>query len=148
MTTFVFLIAVACMVIWATRREQPQRDAAAAQQWAQFYHHATSCQMQLLCIDNDYQHARQGSKALVYIYGAPAFKRDAWFWWEQVTKGSIVAVQAAQGWGPHTRRDNVLYIGGGPSHRSGVHAAIDAKTLARARRHLSAAATGFPIHNT
>lgn len=145
MTTLVFLIGLGCLVVWLTQREQPQRDAAAAQQWAQFYHYALSRRMQLLCVDDDYQHARQGSKALVYLYGAPTFKRDAWFWWEQVAKGSIVAVQASQGWGPHTQRDNVLYIGDGPSHSSGVHAVIDAKTLARARRHLSVAATAYPV---
>lgn len=144
MTTFIFLIAVACVVLWLSHREQPQKDMAAAQQWAQFYHYATNNQMQLLCIDDDYQHARQGSKALVYIYGTPAFKRDAWFWWEQVTKGSIVAVHTSQGWGPHTHQDNVLYIGDGPSRTNGVHAAIDAKTLARARRHLSVATTAYP----
>lgn len=139
MTTLIVLGAVAGAIVWLVTRDQPQQNAAAAQRWGQFHQYATANQLQLLYIDSDYQHARQGSKAVVYEYGNPAVKRDAWFWWEQVHRGSVVAVRHSQGWGPHTHRDNVLYIGDGPTRHSGIHGALDAKTLARARRHFATA---------
>ncbi|WP_100524864.1 hypothetical protein [Mycobacteroides abscessus] len=77
MTTLIVLGAVAGAIVWLVTRDQPQQNAAAAQRWGQFDQYATANQLQLLYIDSDYQHARQGSKAVVYEYGNPAVKRDA-----------------------------------------------------------------------
>lgn len=48
-------------------KQQPQRDAAAAQTWTQFHQYATGHHLDLLYIDDDYQHGNQGSKAFVSI---------------------------------------------------------------------------------
>lgn len=76
-------------------------------------------------------------KAYMSIYGdSSGIRRDAWFWWEQVHKGSVVAVRPTVGWGPHSGREDVLYIGTEVSHQSGVYGAVDATTLTRANRHI------------
>lgn len=59
--------------------------------------------------------------------------RDAFFWRTQVAPGAVVAVKLSEGWGPHTRRDDVLFIGS--QDRAGVHATLDAATVRRAQRH-------------
>ncbi|MDP7703701.1 MULTISPECIES: hypothetical protein [unclassified Mycobacterium] len=106
---------------WLT---QNQRDAAAAQTWAGFYSYATANGLHMLCIEKVYQHAHRGSKAIVFIYGENAgARRDAWFWWTQVQQGSVVAAYLSEGWGPHTNRDHVLYIGDEHNETTGVYAA-------------------------
>jgi hypothetical protein len=118
------LIAIG-VVVWLIFRPQPERDATAAQSWAEFHRYATGNGWFLLYVQNVYQHAHRGSKAIVSIYGDAGVSRDAWFWWEQVQRGSVVAVSLSQGWGPHTGRDDVLYIGnGGPAQQGGVYAAL------------------------
>lgn len=136
MLSLTFLIVVG-VVLWLIFRPQPERDAAAARSWAAFHQYATGNGWSLLYVQNVYQHAQRGSKAVVSVYGAAAgVSRDAWFWWEQVQRGSVVAVSLSQGWGPHTRRDDVLYIGNGvPERQSGVYATFGAKDLRRAQRH-------------
>jgi hypothetical protein len=137
MIEFAALAAGASIVAWLILRPQPQRDAAAAQAWAQFHRYATANGWSMLYIQNVYQRAHRGSKAMVSIYGdALGASRDAWFWWELVQRGSVVAVNLGEGWGPHTRRDDVLYIGNGePAPQSGVHATFGARELVRAQRH-------------
>lgn len=134
--TLTFLIAVG-VVVWLIFRPQPARDAAAAQSWAAFHQYTTGHGWTLLYVQNVYQHAQRGSKAMVSIYGdATGISRDAWFWWDQVQRGSVVAVSHSQGWGPHTNRDNVLYIGNqAPGQQSGVYATFGSKELVRAQRH-------------
>ncbi|AKS33509.1 hypothetical protein [Mycolicibacterium goodii] len=132
----VLFLAVAGFLAWLFLRPQPERDAAAAQSWASFHGYATANGLQMLYVEHVYQRAARGSKAHVSIYGDPSGnKRDAWFWWTQVQKGSVVAVRPTVGWGPHTRRDDVLYIGTEVSRQSGVYGGIDARTLTNARRH-------------
>lgn len=105
MSSLLFLIAVG-VVVCLICRPQPARDAAAAQSWAAFHHYTTGNGWTLLYVQNVYQHAQRGSKAMVSIYGdTTGTSRDAWFWWEQVQHGSVVAVSHSQGWGPHTNRD-------------------------------------------
>ena len=131
------VLTAAGVVAWLICRPQPQRDAAAAAAWSQFHRYATANGWSMLYIQNVYQHAHRGSKAMVSIYGdAVGASRDAWFWWENVQRGSVVAVGLSEGWGPHTRRDDVLYIGNGdPAPQSGVHATFGARELVRAQRH-------------
>ncbi|MCV6990797.1 hypothetical protein H7I87_18765 [Mycobacterium timonense] len=132
MVTLAFLIVVGATG-WMIFRPSPRRDAAAAQAWASFHQYATHHGWSLLYVQNVYQHARRGSKAIVSIYGdAAGASRDAWFWGEQVQAGSVVAVSLNQGWGPHTNRDDVLYIGNGTP---GVYATFGARELVKVQRH-------------
>lgn len=141
MSSLLFLIAVG-VVVWLICRPQPARDAAAAQSWAAFHHYTTGNGWTLLYVQNVYQHAQRGSKAMVSIYGdTTGTSRDAWFWWEQVQHGSVVAVSHSQGWGPHTNRDGVLYIGNQATGQSGVYATFGSKELVRAQRHYRRHAT-------
>lgn len=134
----VLFFAVVGFLAWLFLRPRPELDAAAAQSWASFHGHATANGLQILYIEDVYQHAARGSKAYVSIYGdSSGMKRDAWFWWHQVYRGSVVAVRPTVGWGPHSGRDDVLYIGTDDSRQSGVYGVVDAKTLARAHRHLA-----------
>lgn len=83
MSSLLFLIAVG-VVVCLICRPQPARDAAAAQSWAAFHHYTTGNGWTLLYVQNVYQHAQRGSKAMVSIYGdTTGTSRDAWFWWEQ-----------------------------------------------------------------
>lgn len=128
----------ASLLAWLLLRPRPEQDAAAAQLWASFHSHATANALQMLYIEDVYQHAARGSKAYVSIYGdSSGIRRDAWFWWAQVRKGSVVAVRPTVGWGPHSGRENVLFIGTESSHQSGVYGAVDARTITRAHRHLN-----------
>lgn len=142
-----FLLAVVATVLWLIFRPQPKRDAAAAQAWAAFHQYATNYGWSLLYIQNVYQHAHRGSKALVSIYGDPtSASRDTWFWWHQVQPGSVVAVHLNQGWGPHTCRDDVLYIGNNaPTPQSGIYATFSTQELTRAQRHFR---RHFPLGGT
>ncbi|MCH9729754.1 MAG: hypothetical protein K0U84_08790 [Actinomycetia bacterium] len=116
---------------------QPERDAAAAHAWAEFARSATDHDLSMLYIENVYDRAYRGSKAVVSLYGdGPSASNDAWFWWEHVQPGSVVAVRLSKGWGSHTRRDGVLYIGnGGTTDQSGIYATFGARELTQAQRH-------------
>jgi hypothetical protein len=131
------LLAIVAAVLWLALRPHPERDAAAALSWAAFHQHATTNGWLLLYVQTVYQHAHRGSKALVSIYRDPtSASRDAWFWWHQVQPGSVVAVHLNQGWGPHTCRDDVLYIGRNtPTPHSGIYATFSTQELTRAQRH-------------
>lgn len=56
-----------------------------------------------------YQVARRGSKAVLLFPGGQQV--DAWFWWFTVTPGSFVMIAPAVGYGSHTHRDGVHYVG-------------------------------------
>jgi hypothetical protein len=134
--TYISLIALAGAIWWLVDRQRPQLDAAAAQRWEAFYGYSTAHHLQMLYIQRVYQRAQTGSKAYVSVYNDPTSAvRDAWFWWTQVQQGSVVAVQPSEGWGPHTGRDDVLFVGAEQSRQPAIYAAVDAKTLRRARRH-------------
>jgi hypothetical protein len=130
------LIGVA---VWLVVRPTAARDAAAAQFWAGFHYCSATNGWALLYVHSVYKHGNRGSKAHVSIYGDTASaSRDSWFWWHQVQPGSVVAVSGlSQGWGPHTRRDDVLYVGDGPDRRDDVQATFSARELLRAQRHWS-----------
>ncbi|CAM5737873.1 hypothetical protein ACM0CU_24130 [Mycobacteroides abscessus subsp. abscessus] len=144
MYLFSFLIVLAFpaglgFLIWLLVRPTPERDAAAAHAWANFHTYTTAHRWQLLYVHDVYQNGHNGSKAHVSIYDDPAKgQRDSWFWWHHVQAGSVVAVNSfGEGWGPHTGKNGVLYIGDEHTHQSGVQATFAAAELARARRHWS-----------
>ncbi|MFE3796485.1 hypothetical protein [Nocardia tengchongensis] len=86
-------------------------------------------------VDQVYQVSANGTKAFVRLDGTP-WARDSWFWhWHGLIPGSVYAVYSSQGWGPHTQRHDVLYIGSDDSGH-GVMEVIDARTCAAAHRHL------------
>lgn len=138
MFSLLFLIAV-CVVIWLVVRPTPARDAAAAQSWANFHHYSVTNGWQLLYIHTLEEDWGRGSKAHVSIYSdATTVVRDSWFWWHHVQPGSVVAVGGlSQGWGSHTCKEDVLYIGNEHTHQTGVQATFEAKELTRAQRHWS-----------
>jgi len=125
------------VAIWLAVRPTPQRDAAAAQSWANFHHYCISSGWQLLYVHTLDADWPRGSKAHVSIYAdSTSAVRDSWFWWHHVQPGSVVAVSGlGEGWGPHTRKDDVLFIGDEDAHLSGVRATFGAQELVRARRH-------------
>lgn len=125
------------VVVWLIVRPTPQRDAAAAQSWANFHYYTVGNGLQLLYVHTLDENGERGSKAHVSIYGdTTSVVRDSWFWWHQVQPGSVVAVHGlGEGWGPHTGKDGVLYIGDRHEQRSGVQATFGARELTRAQRH-------------
>ncbi|NNH72940.1 hypothetical protein HLB23_24285 [Nocardia uniformis] len=118
---------------WFNRSTQHQ-DAQAAAEWSRFWEYANWNNLQILSVDIVYHFARQGTKALVRLHNTE-YLRDAWFWGLHVQPQSVVAVQASVGWGPHTNRHDVLYIG--DRYAPGVYAVVAPATVAAARRHLS-----------
>jgi hypothetical protein len=136
MFSLLFVSAVGA-VVWMIVRPTPERDAAAAHTWANFHHCAVSNGWQLLEVHSVYERWPPGSKAYVSRYGdAARVVSDSWFWWHHVQPGSVVAVRGlGMGWGSHTGKDGVLYIGSEYDRQSGVQATFGAKELTRAQRH-------------
>lgn len=138
MITLSLMIGIGVLVWWLVRREEPARLIASSRRWASFHQSATAHGLQLLYIERIQPNGRsnRGTKAFVSVYGNPMVApRDAWFWWADVQQGSVVAVRMSEGWGPHTRREDVLFIGTERPQQSGIYDTVDAKTLARARRY-------------
>lgn len=109
------------------------RDERAAAAWARFAAVAGAPDVSMVTVVDVYQVARRGTKAVVTIHGLGR-RRDAWLWWDRVAVGSMLVVRFAIGYGPHTNREDVLYIGSRDSG-SGICARISAKTVEHARRH-------------
>jgi hypothetical protein len=77
--------------------------------WRDVDQRAQTPGIELVHIARITQRARTGTKAIVrHRDGAT---QDAWFWNVRVQHRSILLVRANTGYGPHTRRDHVLYIG-------------------------------------
>lgn len=110
-----------------------RRDERAATKWARFVDHAASNGLTIATVQDVYQSAQHGSKAVITLYGDTQF-RDAWFWWDHVTTGETLAVAMSSGYGQHTHRECVIYIGS-QADGSGVYDVLSAKTLRRAKRH-------------
>lgn len=110
-----------------------RRDERAAEAWARFAAEAADRGLSMITVVHVYQVAHRGTKAIIEICGEPG-RRDAWLWWDRAAAGSTLAVWFRSGYGPHTDRDGVVYIGTNDG-RSGVCDRISAKTVAHARRH-------------
>ena len=126
------------------RRRQAKRDAQAALQLKELRAWADATPNALLLrVRSVYQHARRGTKAFVK-QDHTGQERDAWFWSARVHPGEVVAVKASSGWGPHSNRKDVLYVGGEHAG-SGVHTVLPAKTVKAALRHFRQARTARRI---
>lgn len=110
-----------------------RRNARAAAKWVRFAEHAARDGLTIVHIVDVYQVARNGTKAVITVYG-DHLARDAWFWWETVEAGTTLAVMFSSGYGPHSHRDGVIFVGDRTTG-SGVHDRLSSKALARAQRH-------------
>lgn len=89
--------------------------------------------VEVVFVQDVYQRARRGTKAPVLVERTGQ-QHDAWFWWSRVSSGQMAAVQFSEGWGPHTHRDGVLYVG----HKEtghGIYELLSAQEVKRASRH-------------
>ena len=96
MEAFLLAVALVVVLVWLFAvMPQPERDAAAAHAWAEFARSATDHGLSMLYIENVYDRAHRGSKAVVSLYGdGPSASQDAWFC-QHVQPGSVVAVRRA-----------------------------------------------------
>lgn len=110
-----------------------RRDARAAATWVRFAEHAAHDGLTIVHVVDVYWLARNGTKAVITIYGDhQAF--DAWFWWDRVETGTTLTIALSSGYGPHSHRDGVIFVGD-QTTGSGVHDRLSSKILARAQRH-------------
>jgi hypothetical protein len=110
-----------------------RRDERAAGDWARFAHHAGQQGLFIVTVVDVYQLARQGTKAVIAAQGE-THCRDAWLWWEWIDPGTTLAVALSTGFGTHTHRDGVVYVGS-QQGGSGIYDRVSAKTVAHAQRH-------------
>lgn len=110
-----------------------RRDARAAAKWIRFAEHAAHHGLTIVHVVDVYLLDRTGTKAVITVIGTPE-ERDAWFWWDRVEIGTTLAVAFSSGYGPHTGRGDVIFIGG-QATGSGVHDRLSPKILDRAQRH-------------
>lgn len=110
-----------------------RREQLAAAEWQRFLMYASDHWLSIVTVIAVYQLAESGTKATISIAGEDSLS-DAWFWWDRVEPGSALAVALSTGYGTHTHRSGVVYVGS-QEGGSGVYARLDAKTLARTRRH-------------
>ena len=115
------------------RQRQARRDAEAFARLMGMRDRAANATTRIVFVQHVYQRAHRGTKAFV-VCDDTHEQRDAWFWWFRAEPGQMAAVRALSGWGPHNRRDDVLYIGGEHTG-SGVCELLPAKDVARAKRY-------------
>jgi hypothetical protein len=117
--------------LWTWRRRRDARAYAVVGETRDFA--ARLPGSEVLFVQSVYQEAWRGTKAVVYLERSGQV-RDAWFWWDRVHPGQMALVQASTGYGPHTPREDVLYVG---SERtgSGIHRVISKRDVKHARRH-------------
>lgn len=110
-----------------------RRYARAAARWVRFAEHAAHDGLTIVHVVDVYQLAHNGTKAVITLHGDTQ-ARDAWFWWDRVDIGTTLAVAFSSGYGPHTNRAGVIFVGG-QATGSGVYDRLSSKTLQRAQRH-------------
>jgi len=114
-----------------------RRDAEAAARVDQLRASATSFggHAHIVLILQVYQQVKRGTKAYVQLDGA-GWTRDAFFWWVRLEPGSMVVATSSTGWGPHTRRSDVLWVGSEYSPAgTGIHGVASAADVKRWNRH-------------
>lgn len=117
--------------VWEWRRRRDARAHAILSGMRDYAADLPGCEV--VFVGSVYQNARRGTKAVVYLERTGE-GRDAWFWWARVRAGQMAVVKASTGYGPHTPRDDVLYVGGERTG-SGIHWIMSARNVKRARRH-------------
>lgn len=118
------LAAIIVVVVMAVQRKQPRTlfttpgdrqdgsDVGAVQQWVALRNYALAHGLRLLYVQRVYKRQPNGCRAQVSIYGdRGSTLRVDWFWRTQVAPGLVVSVNVGEGWGPHTRCGDVLFIG-------------------------------------
>ena len=111
-----------------------RRDEKAARDVAAFLRHEVALGRQALRIVNVYQRAARGSKAVVQVCGQDNVV-DTWFWWYWAEPGSLVSVLPEVGWGPHTARSGVHYVGHEHAAVHSILGYVPSQDVIRADRH-------------
>lgn len=108
-------------------------DAKAAAEIARFWDFARNNNLEVLRVEHVYQTGRRGTKAMTSLVRTGE-RVDTWFWWDRVVPDRLVAVDVGVGWGSHTHRQNVHYVGrefGG----TGIASTARGDQWRRAQRH-------------
>lgn len=116
-----------------------RRDAAAAARVDELRSRVRSAgdHVHLVLILQVYQQVHRGTKAFVQLEGSE-WTRDAFFWWVWMEAGSMAAVTSSVGWGPHSQRDDVLWVGGRDLPAgTGIYGIAPAADVRRWNRHHS-----------
>jgi hypothetical protein len=81
--------------------------------------------------------AAQRNQAFIELDRVPGWTRDAFFWWmHSIHPGQMLSVHMSQGWGPHTQRSDVLWIGSEHDLAgTGIGGAVPAADVRRWARH-------------
>ena len=79
--------------------------------------------------------SRRGTKAWILVDDDPT-PRDSFFWWHRLMPGQLLIAAISSGYGPHTRRTDVIYIGREDYPAAQwIYAVITPGELKRWRRH-------------
>lgn len=108
------------------------QDEVAARQLTALRERASTNHLVVLHVGDVVQVTRRETKAWVTV-DASGDRFDSWFWNAQVTKGQTVLASVSGGYGAHTQRDHILYVG--REGVTGVHEVLPAGTRASAERH-------------
>jgi len=91
-------------------RNRRQRDVALAAHWeAARQRCAADPRLHLAYIQNAYQQAKRGSKAII-VWLETGLEQDTWFHGWRATSGTFVVLAGSTGYGPHNRNPNVFYV--------------------------------------
>jgi hypothetical protein len=118
---------------WSRRRRRS--DAQAAAQLASLRSVADPHSgVYVVHVRSVYQRGRGGAKAWIVFEGFSEL-RDSWFWHSPgIAAGQVLAVTPQIGYGPHTRREGVVFIGD-KWQGTGIRAALPAHVVKAADRH-------------
>ncbi len=101
------------------RRRKTRRAVAAQTRINEAFAYAHAHQLSPLWVVQVTSRNRRGAKAIVA--DETGWRRDAWFWWYYPDSGDLLLCAAETGWGPHTQREGVVYVGGEQTGSGVVH---------------------------
>jgi hypothetical protein len=126
-------VAVSVIGWFRGRRERADAEAAARLEWLRSMADPR-LGVHVVHVRSVYQRARSGTKAVIVVEGFPG-TRDAWFWHSRaIAVSQVLAVSLGIGYGPHTNREGVVYIGQRGTS-TGVRAVLPGSVVAAASRH-------------
>lgn len=131
------LAAILVPVLFVRQSLRRKRDARLAAQWEWVLSQSHGGASGLAYVEEVYQYARTGSKAVIMWYGTGA-RQDTWFEGWHAPVGTYLLLRGFRRYGPHNANPNVFHVSSG-----GVHALVPgAAPLAweRQRRRASRAA--------